>query len=75
MALTTTFKDWILKSDVISRELIDYVEKDNNFPQTSIRQDMLSYLKLKQASTNVIENFKLVYDEYRVFRKRECMIR
>lgn len=75
---TTTFKKWIKKyegEDTPAGVLARDIAQNEFFPDTAIRHEMLTHLQVRPATPELMAIFKQVYDDYRVWRKREAFVK
>lgn len=61
----TNFKNWVVENskDEFS-ELVKLIESDSNFPEDDSKDSILIYLRVKNISPEVLEEFEKAWEEY-----------
>ncbi len=59
------FKNWVVENskDGFS-ELVKLIESDSNFPEDDNKDSILIYLRVKNISPEVLEEFEKAWEEY-----------
>lgn len=61
----TNFKNWVVENSKEEfNELVKLIESDSNFPEDDSKDSILIYLRVKNISPEVLEEFEKAWEEY-----------
>ncbi|WP_237037495.1 YozE family protein [Mediannikoviicoccus vaginalis] len=59
------FKNWVAENSKEEfSELVKLIESDSNFPEDDNKDSILIYLRVKNISPEVLEEFEKAWEEY-----------
>lgn len=59
------FKNWVAENSKEEfSELVKIIESDSNFPEDDNKDSILIYLRVKNISPEVLEEFEKAWEEY-----------
>lgn len=59
------FKNWVVENSKEEfNELVKLIKSDSNFPEDDSKDSILIYLRVKNISPEVLEEFEKAWEEY-----------